>query len=61
MFGNQCLSEDVVEVPVEEEEEVMTPEAYIEAINAFINNANITRVVNDVLTERAQEELENTP
>lgn len=61
LLGNQCLSEDVVELPEEEPEELMTPEAYIESINAFINNANITSVVNDVLTKRAQEELENTP
>jgi hypothetical protein len=55
------LSEDVVELAEEEPEELMTPEAYIEAINAFINNANITTVVNDALTKLSQEALENTP
>jgi ABC-type transporter lipoprotein component MlaA len=61
LLGDQCLSEDVVELPEEEPEEFMTPEAYIESINKFINNANITTVVNNVLIEQAKEALQNIP
>ncbi len=50
LFWNQCLSWDT-SIPISEEqsEELMTPEAYISGIEAFISTANIDDVVNQTL------------
>ncbi len=61
LLGDRCLPEDIVYIPEEEPEEYMTPEEYIESIDVFINNASIDSVINDILTKKAQEELQNAP
>jgi len=62
LLGNQCLTEDVIDI-VEEEapEPIMTPEEYIAAINHFIDNANTNAVVLEALKEKSKQTLLDAP